>query len=66
MQHQSLSLICRALSHLGTSAINTNKVSIVEVFIGGLVCRSTDRPDACAKAGANCTYMYLNLTIIKL
>ena len=33
MQHQSLSLICRALSHLATSAIKKNKVSIVEVFL---------------------------------
>ena len=32
VQHQSLSLICRALSHLATSAIKKNKVSIVEVF----------------------------------
>ena len=32
VQHQSLSLICRALSHLATSAIKKNKVSIVKVF----------------------------------
>ena len=47
LQHQSLSHMCRALSHLVTSAMKKNKASKVEVFFFSHS-RSRERHKACA------------------